>query len=304
MSFLISFPTLLLKGILTLIALWLLGRFVSPLRVLEVLMHANFLPLLLAVSLAWGFAVLKAIKWGLLIRASAVPVGMSVAFRSYFLGMAVGLLTPGRVGEVARIACLPRERRLALGSLVAFDKSMDAWAIAALALLGVNALFGPRLALLVALGLFVWGFLTLYPGWTVAVLRRRGAIPRLLPWSSQVDQRSLRTAFGLTVVAFATITAEAVFIAQAFHPAAELPVVLTLPAILVANSLPITLGGLGVREGVAVFLMGRFGVSPEAATLVAFTLFVFNTFFPALLGFLVASREASRQENLNTARQA
>ena len=118
MSFLISFPMLVLKGFLTLLALWLLARAVSPLQVLVTLLRADFLLLLLAIPLAWAFTALKAVKWGLLIRTSSLPVGIGVAFRSYLIGMAVGLFTPGRVGEVARIAYLPPERRLALGSLV------------------------------------------------------------------------------------------------------------------------------------------------------------------------------------------
>jgi uncharacterized membrane protein YbhN (UPF0104 family) len=301
MSFLISFPMLVLKGFLTLLALWLLARAVSPLQVLVTLLRADFLLLLLAIPLAWAFTALKAVKWGLLIRTSSLPVGIGVAFRSYLIGMAVGLFTPGRVGEVARIAYLPPERRLALGSLVAFDKSMDAWAVTALALPGVNALFGLRLAFLVAFGLLIWGFLILNPGWTAGILRRKGLTLRLLPWSSQIDQRALFLAFALTVGAFGAIAAEAGLLAQAFDPAGARPAVLVLPAILIANSLPITFGSLGVREGVAIFLMGKLGVTPAAAVLMAFTLFVFNTFFPAVLGFLVAASGPPRKENADVA---
>lgn len=303
MSFLISFPMLVIKGILTILALWLLARAVSPLQVLLALLRADFLLLLLAIPLAWVFTALKAVKWGFLIRTSSLPVGTGVAFRSYLIGMAVGLFTLGRVGEVARITYFPSERRLALGSLVAFDKSMDAWAVAVLALPGVNALFGPRLAFLAAIGLLIWGFLILYPGWTAAILRRRGLTLRLLPWSSQIDQRALFLAFALTVAAFGAVVAEVGLLAQAFDPAGARPAVLVLPAILVVNSFPITFGSLGVREGVAVFLMGRLGVTPAAAVLTAFTLFVFNTFIPAMLGILVAARVAPRQTGLDTARQ-
>jgi len=90
-------------------------------------------------------------------------------------------------------------------------------------------------------------------------------------------------------------------LARAFCPAGARPSGLVLPGILIANSLPITFGSLGVREGVAIFLMGKLGVTPAAAVLMAFTLFVFNTFFPAVLGFLVAASGPPRKENADVA---
>jgi hypothetical protein len=54
-----------------------------------------------------------------------------------------------------------------------------------------------------------------------------------------------------------------------------------------ANSFQVTLAGLGVREGLSMFLLGHEGVGPEAAVLAAFLQSALILFLPALLGLAV-----------------
>ena len=63
---------------------------------------------------------------------------------------------------------------------------------------------------------------------------------------------------------------------------------LTLPIILVVSSLPISIMGLGLREGTAALLLSRYGVPMESAVAAAFSLFVINALLPGLVGLVLS----------------
>lgn len=64
-----------------------------------------------------------------------------------------------------------------------------------------------------------------------------------------------------------------------------------LPIVITISSLPISIAGLGVREGSAVVLLGLIGVKPEAATALALAWF-FSTVVGSLPGLLVYIKHA------------
>jgi len=64
-------------------------------------------------------------------------------------------------------------------------------------------------------------------------------------------------------------------------------VCLSQPLIMLVNIVPVTIAGLGVREGAAVVLLSSFGVAGPVAISSAFMLFLLNTAFPALIGVLL-----------------
>lgn len=69
-----------------------------------------------------------------------------------------------------------------------------------------------------------------------------------------------------------------------------------LPIVIAVTSLPISISGLGVREGAFVILLGLIGVSPEAATSLSLAWFVssFIGSLPGLGAYLLYSRAARK----------
>ncbi len=57
--------------------------------------------------------------------------------------------------------------------------------------------------------------------------------------------------------------------------------------VTLVNSFQVTLAGLGIREGLAAFLLARLGVVPEIAAVSAFLFFVVTQALPALAGLAV-----------------
>jgi uncharacterized membrane protein YbhN (UPF0104 family) len=64
-----------------------------------------------------------------------------------------------------------------------------------------------------------------------------------------------------------------------------------------AGMVPISISGLGVREGLAVYFFRLYGVSPANAVATSLFLFVINTIFPALIGtyFIYKKRSHFRE---------
>jgi uncharacterized membrane protein YbhN (UPF0104 family) len=58
----------------------------------------------------------------------------------------------------------------------------------------------------------------------------------------------------------------------------------TFPWIVMAGGLPISVGGIGPREGVAALLLARYAVPSAVACDAGLLIFVFSALLPALVG--------------------
>jgi uncharacterized membrane protein YbhN (UPF0104 family) len=70
------------------------------------------------------------------------------------------------------------------------------------------------------------------------------------------------------------------------------------PLVMLANSLFITVGGLGVREGAAVLLFTRFGVHESSALGAALLLFTINILIPGLFGLIFVRQIGAKKKPL------
>ncbi len=90
----------------------------------------------------------------------------------------------------------------------------------------------------------------------------------------------------LEVLVWLTAGLQTYIIALAFS--IEIPVLtfilLSIMAVVFSNALPITIGGLGVREGFFVVILGFYGVSPETAFAISFVGFLVKIVIPGLIG--------------------
>ncbi len=66
-------------------------------------------------------------------------------------------------------------------------------------------------------------------------------------------------------------------------------VLIVIISIVLGNALPISIGGLGVREGVFVYLLStKYGVLPETAFVISLTGYLVKTIFPGLIGWFIS----------------
>ncbi|MFH1571143.1 MAG: lysylphosphatidylglycerol synthase domain-containing protein [Gemmatimonadota bacterium] len=231
-------------------------------------------------------------KWHRLLVAVRPGSAPGESLRSLLGGFSLGLLSPGRVGELGRGLFLP-DRRVPASAAALCDRATSFGVTVVLGLAGL-AVSEPRSALAAASGLAV--ALTL--GWVI------GRRPRTWRWTRlEATRRHLTRAVvalrdigprGWGRAAAWSLAFNAVFLAQFYlFVRAWGPVPLSLlpyiPAIFAAKAvLPIGFGDLGPREAAAVFIFSRLGLDPMVGLNAALLIFVTNVVAPALAGAAAA----------------
>jgi uncharacterized membrane protein YbhN (UPF0104 family) len=260
----------------------------------------------LALACSLAFTILKVLKWHFLVRAAAGKgTSLADAARSYLAGMAGGLLTPGRVGELARVAFLGMHGRGLVAYLVLVDRLFEVAAVVSLALPGVihfadlpaagatalllavllAAIFRPELPLR-------WLGRRLSPGGRFAAARE--PLQRMDRQIAAVSTATKLRQLGFAWAGYGTAILQFHFLLNNYHQSPFATAMLAQPLIMLTNVLPFTIGGLGVREGAAMVLLASFAIPRAAAVSASFMLFFLNTALPALAGALLLAFSRQR----------
>lgn len=273
----------------------------------------DWLAVLAAVGLHFAAVLAGVARWRLLLEARGLGQPFAWLLRSFLIGRFVGAFTPSTTGldgwrgyEVAR-----RTGDVAgSAGVIVVEKLIGmvgmALVCAALAPAGVLEPLGPAalpsataLATVAALGIFA-----------LARPRRAAALARIAPAALRGRAEKIaqalaagaltpgRLALALLLGVASHLALSAVFAATgaALGVAAPLGTLLAVGnAIVLAVLLPISIGGVGVREGVAVALLAGAGVGAADAVLVALLGYLTGQ-IPALAGglLLVVDRGAPR----------
>lgn len=277
----------------------------DPQRVAGAFGKLGVLNIVAAAVLTIPFLYLKSLRWFLMLRQAGTAVSFSEAAVSLVGGMGLALITPARVGEVVRAAYLPDGRKLRLSALVMLDKFFDVLVLVLLAIAGGWKILGAAagVALLLA-GLA--GLLFAYRPRLLTV-GFRGLIARSPEGGRMSQVFSSLEALGLgptTVYIVITLGAFLIVIAQfgillhgaqprlGFDGAA-----LTFPMVILTNVVPLTIAGLGIREGASILLLGYYHVPRAISGVAAFMMFFVNTGLPGVAGaVLTLFRARSRPD--------
>jgi uncharacterized membrane protein YbhN (UPF0104 family) len=265
-------------------------------------------PLVAALLLSLLPPVLWAIRSAGLLASSGRPVPIRALIPMTTFANTINNLTPGSVGELARLyllrahhgvdyatggAVILIERVVAIGYLacsallawVAVQRTLPGWLVA---VLSVVLVAGPGIAYRLGLRPIAW-FIA-YPLRRLGGGRWPGAIAGLLAAEHRIgrvltDPRSLARFAFVTALIFAIGAAQLMLIAFAYE------VTLSPLAAWGALGLSITAGvlsflpfGLGAADLVLVALLGVLGVEPATAAAIAFSYRLVSTLPTALLG--------------------
>jgi uncharacterized membrane protein YbhN (UPF0104 family) len=244
---------------------------------------------------------LRAYKWHRLM-ATAGHTHLRQSLRSLFGGFALGLITPGRLGELGRCVFVREEERAQVALLNVFDRLLDFWAL--LTSMGASLFFlASRPA--AVFGLAVW----------LALLPVVMGFPALVSHLSKLARKSryfrghfMDAAVGMppvptprfAIMAVGAMWAELAsffFLLRAFSPIGFTTALATYPYIVLAGDLPVSFSGVGVREGAAALLLSPYAVPSGAAVDASLVWFVFAMLLPAVIGtfWLIAERVKPRR---------
>jgi uncharacterized membrane protein YbhN (UPF0104 family) len=260
---------------------------------------------------------LEAGKWRILLRNGEFCCSLGQALRAILAGAATGIFTPNRLGDYAgRLLPLPPGHRL-WAAVYTFVCRIAQMAITvALGALGL-ALLHDRFALPAWLE-------TSYPWWlgiagllgligTLGFLWPRPLqlwlsripLPESMMWRAREALISLsvptvRRVWGLSLLRGMIFLGQyaALLMAFGFEGSPLLALALASITLLIKSLAPsIALAELGVRESVALAVMGLAQVSAPVIVAATFALFLINLILPALAGLLVISGRGTRTQS-------
>ncbi len=274
-----------------------------PVRLIEEFRHLDALQLLPAAACLLAMLAVRAYKWHGLLSLGEPGARVEDSLRSLLGGFALAFTVPGRLGEFGRCLFTPPGQRLRALLLNALDRLLDMWALVTV---GVASLFVLVRFPAAIFGVGVW----------LAAMPLLLGLPALLatfinlpPWPEGLRARFAAAAsqlIGIRVRRYAVLSLASTgldlmlfyFLLRAFHPVGFDAALATFVWIVMAGGLPFSFNGVGVREGVAALLLGRYGLSPAAAADVGLLLFVFSGLLPAVAGgaWLLVSGSSARAE--------
>ena len=304
---------LLLKVLVTGVLLWWLSQYFNYQQIRESLRGVDPGLILLAVGLHILSYMVGGVRWWLLFRHLVGPVSLRQIMPSYYLGVFFNNVLPSAYGgDLARSARLYVSGMS--GSALVGSALMDRiLGLVSVVMMGGVALIlmPPGLANRFAwpvlgasfLGLVFAFILFVLPDWVKIVDRGLGhRWPRIHAVLScfpkyRAAPKLLLIAFGLSVLNQALVVI--VFLLLASAVGIDVPVlrfVVILMLVFLVASLPISLGGLGPREGVLMALLLPLGVD-SSLVLTLSIVYLFVLWCAAMPGVLVLLFKANEGNN-------
>jgi glycosyltransferase 2 family protein len=235
--------------------------------ILHAVAAASAGPLLLAVLLNVVNIHLKVVRWQAILRVRGIAYGSGRAWVAFLTSLYLGMLTPGRVGDVLRARYLRHDLDVPYSEGIAsvvVDRLCDLYVLVVFVAVGAVR-YAP--VLVGRLGYFTWAgvaatalgpLLLLVPGVAEAVLGRAfarlspeggGGLARFLEAVRANVGRPLLFTLPLTVATFAINYLQGWLIARAMGlPMTFLDATCLLAIASLLGLLPISVSGVGVRE--------------------------------------------------------
>jgi glycosyltransferase 2 family protein len=230
----------------------------------------------IAFALLLTQSLLSAYKWQIIIRSEGPFIPYTFLLRSYLIGNFLSLFLPSSFGgDVYRIYALRTYNKndFQNTSSVLFDRISGLFALLTLSLLSFTLFYRNALdgRIFFAYAGVVIVFLLMTSQWflklTEKVQSRIVSFPRKILVSFNQYKKNI---FILTAVLFISIAFQSniVIINKVFASALRIDIdifylFMVIPLVLLTEALPISINGLGVREGALVFFMQQAGFSVE-----------------------------------------
>ncbi len=213
-------------------------------------------------------------RWKYLVENNSDHYQLSDLLPSFFAGFTLRLMVPGGHAEFSKIFLLPGKKR---GKMIAF---------------GMEKFFQTyiKLALVLAvLPISFPGYAPVALGLLSVLLVAYFFLPRMrLLKQFQEKQVNNHLIFAVTLVysmlLFTLMSLQYYLLINLIH---EISLTQTMHVVIYlwgAGIVPVSISGLGIREGLAVYFLQAYQIPPAHAVATSLFLFTLNTILPALVG--------------------
>lgn len=193
---------------------------------------------------------------------------------SFFAGFTLRLLVPGGHAEISKIYLLPGKKKgkaIAFGMERYFQTLIKVFLITLVIPLHFKEYTLPAILLLV-------GLVVLYL-----------IFPRLSVFDRHLEKEvSHHRVFVMNLlfalILFFIMAIQYFILLNGVYPISFLDTSQTVVFLWGAGVIPISISGLGIREGLAAFFLAKYGFDPAYAVATSLFLFTLNNIFPAIMG--------------------
>jgi len=267
--------------------------------------------------------LVKSHRWQAIMNKAVPGISFIDSFKSMLVSISLGLITPMRLGQAGVVSYLESESNLKTGLFAYLEVILDLMLVIIASTVavffvflgsadssqqsasilnagepfGFNLLHLPRSFYLV-----VFLALAFVASVSIALITSPGPIFRLL--SKGVGERlkerlSLLSEIKIynkvellkiifdSIIIYSINTAQFFFLTYSFSKVPIRVVLISYPLIILGACLPITIAGLGAREGVAAWIYSSFGIKSAVGIKASFLLFVLNMVVPSIFGLLI-----------------
>ncbi|MBU0979698.1 MAG: flippase-like domain-containing protein [Nanoarchaeota archaeon] len=259
--------------------------------------------------------LLRGLRWRLVIRSLGVKYSLWKSTRGYLMGMGLGSLTPGRIGNFVRVRFLQKDRSLSFERsllTVVVDNLLDIVMLVFVAMLGVLILLIKwhvelvskewLIVLSVLAAVTVLSFIfrkrllrmfeaaVLRAAFLVPVKHRQGFRHKVKTFNTMMKEmeRSLLhvvLAFLVNLLNWAFVVLAGYLVARAFSLDISLLFVFAVVSVSAfVSALPISVLGLGTREATVIFLFAFVNIPGEVGLMYSLLVAFVTTFSLAILG--------------------
>ena len=300
---------LIIRIIVAIAALWIVIHYVGQIEeISQAFIKIRFHFVMLAFLLFSLNIFIQYYKWLYILRIYYPRITRLDVFGSIIGGFTLGLITPGRIGELGRGMFLGNLNQWHVTGLTLLDKGFSSLAVLLMGSIACCYLFLyyfdlPRSVFIafVMITIFFYGFLY------IILKNPRKIILILNPWIARItflrkldhfmlslekmNKKNIRIIFLLSILFSGIVFLQFLLLVEAFS---DYPVVSTLSGIIAAMSaklfVPISIGDLGVREGAAIFFLAKVEVLKIHAFNSSLLLFTMNILIPSIVGIFLIHR--------------
>jgi len=299
-----------IKLFITLLLIYFLYDFinVSFEDVSKSILHGERQFLIAAVLLMPATLLLQMTKWYQLLRGQEARVPFKSAAVSHLSGMALGIVTPARIGELGRAWFLRELPQIKVFSLTIVDKFYSTLAYFTLGILSLLIIFVPSIDLsLFQKAAVSLATISIYSVIIIAVLKpeivgnvfnkyskflpKKELLGKIATIMAQVSRKKVLTVYALGGGVWLLVIIQLWLLVNAFSEVNFLSGIFNASAAHFVKTLfPVTFVELGVREASVIYFFKSQGVTASEAVSAALLLLILNVLIPSLVGATFLTR--------------
>lgn len=263
-------------------------------EVVNLFLTIPFSVLVILFLLTFIIYLIKAIKWGILLRSININIKLIEIFKIVLIGIFYGMITPAKIGDFLKCYHIELSKSDVISSIL-WDRIIDIAVLIFLSNLSVFLFFRDRLIIYLMFFLtvtFIVVFLLITNQKIITFFADllkipEGAQKNFIAKMTEIrrNKKTILNVFAWTICFYIVVMVISICILRSFDPRIEHSIVFFVPMIILVANVPITISGLGLREYAAIVCFSTVNQSAAIGFTFSLALFIITELFPGIIGY-------------------